>query len=50
MKHGIVVADSGPLFSLALISRLDILNALFDEVKIPPAVWDELTFDKSKPD
>ncbi len=50
MKHGIVVADSGPLFSLALISRLDILNALFDEVKIPPAVWNELIFDRSKPD
>jgi uncharacterized protein len=42
MKNGLVIADSGPLFSLALINRLDILTELFDEVKIPQAVWNEI--------
>ncbi|MFM9836770.1 MAG: DUF3368 domain-containing protein [Cyclobacteriaceae bacterium] len=50
MKKGLVIADSGPIFSLALIDRLDILNELFDEVKIPEAVWHEITYDKTKPD
>ena len=50
MKNGLVIADSGPIFSLALIERLDILIALFDDIKIPRAVWDEITFDKTKPD
>ena len=50
MKNGLVIADSGPIFSLALIDRLDILNALFDDVKIPQAVWNEITYDTSKPD
>lgn len=50
MKNGLVIADSGPIFSLALIDKLDILNSLFDEVKIPQAVWEEITFDSSKAD
>jgi len=50
MKNGLVIADSGPIFSLALIDKLDILDALFDYVKIPQAVWDEITYDKTKPD
>ncbi|NCU33678.1 MAG: DUF3368 domain-containing protein, partial [Candidatus Moranbacteria bacterium] len=48
MKNGIVVADAGPIFSLALIDKLDILDKLFDEVKIANAVWEEVTRDKSK--
>lgn len=50
MKNGLVIADSGPIFSLALIDKLDILNVLFDEIKIPQAVWNEITYDKTKPD
>jgi uncharacterized protein len=50
MKNGLVIADSGPLFSLALIDKLDILNALFDDIRIPQAVWNEITNDKTKPD
>lgn len=50
MKNGLVIADSGPIFSLALIDKLDILDSLFDEVKIPHAVWEEITFDSSKAD
>jgi uncharacterized protein len=50
MKNGLVIADSGPLFSLALIDRLDILEALFDYVIIPQAVWSEITYDRTKPD
>ena len=49
MKNGIVIADSGPIFSLALIDKLDILDKLFDVVKIPYAVWFEITTDESKP-
>jgi len=50
MKNGLVIADSGPIFSLALIDKLNILTALFDDVKIPQAVWNEITYDKTKPD
>jgi len=46
-KNGRVIADSGPIFSLAIIDKLDILNQLFDEVLIPVAVWKEITYDKS---
>jgi predicted nucleic acid-binding protein len=50
MRNGLVIADSGPIFSLALIDRLDILTALFDDIKIPQAVWNEITYDITKPD
>ncbi|MEI8203013.1 MAG: DUF3368 domain-containing protein [Bacteroidota bacterium] len=50
MKNGIVVADSGPIYSLVLINKLSILDSLFSEVKIPEAVWNEITFDKTKSD
>lgn len=49
MKNGLVVADSGPIFSLAIIDKLVLLDNLFDEVKISHAVWVELTTDESKP-
>ena len=38
----IVIADTGPVISLAVIGKLDILDALFDQIAIPPAVWREL--------
>ena len=47
MKKGLVVSDSGPIFSLAIIDKLGILNKLFDEIYIPKAVWEELTRDKT---
>jgi hypothetical protein len=38
----IVVADTGPLISLAVIDRLDLLGVIFGKVVIPEAVWGEL--------
>jgi predicted nucleic acid-binding protein len=38
----IVVADTGPLISLAVIGQLDLLDTLFHRVVIPQAVWREL--------
>jgi len=48
MKNGLVIADSGPIFSLALVDKLDLLNDLFDFIKIPQAVWTEISKDDSK--
>ena len=50
MKNGLVIADSGPIFSLALIDKLEILTDLFDDIRIPLAVWTEITIDNSKSD
>jgi len=47
MKNGLVIADAGPIFSLAIINKLELLNQLFDEIKISKAVWEEITLDKS---
>ncbi len=47
MKNGLVIADAGPIFSLAVIDKLDLLNFLFDEIKIPRAVWKEITLDET---
>ena len=47
MKNGLVIADSGPIFSLAVINKLEILNILFDNVRIPIAVWEEITLNKA---
>jgi predicted nucleic acid-binding protein len=38
----IIVADTGPLISLAVINQLDLLEKLFGKVVIPQTVWDEL--------
>jgi hypothetical protein len=46
-KNGLVIADSGAIFSLAVIDRLEILNALFDDISIPNAVWQEITLDRT---
>lgn len=48
MKNGLVIADAGPIISLALIDKLDILDKIFDEVKIANAVWEEVTRDENK--
>jgi uncharacterized protein len=49
-KEGLVIVDSGPIFSLALIDRLDILNELFNDVRISEAVWNEIIYDETEPD
>jgi len=49
MKNGLVIADAGPIFSLALINKLSILESLFDTIRISQAVWEEITRDDSKP-
>ena len=38
-----VVSDTTPLISLLNTGRLDILEKLFGEVRIPDAVFEELT-------
>ena len=38
MKNGLVIADAGPIISLAIIDKLELLNQLFDEIKISKAV------------
>jgi predicted nucleic acid-binding protein len=38
----LIVADTGPLISLAVIDKLDLLDTLFYDVVIPEAVWQEL--------
>lgn len=47
MKKGIVIADVGPIFSLAIIDKLGILDKIFEEIRIPKAVWEEVTLDKA---
>ena len=47
MKNGLVIADAGPIFSLAVTNKLEILDQLFDEIKIPNAVWEEVTLIKT---
>ena len=47
MKNGLVIADAGPIFSLAIINELELLNQLFDEIKISKAVWEEISLDNT---
>ena len=47
MRNGLVIVDAGPIFSLATIDKLEILNILFDDIKIPSAVWGEITLNKN---
>lgn len=46
MGKGLIIADSGAIFSLAVIDKLNLLDLMFDDVKIPLAVWKEITLDK----
>lgn len=42
----IVVSDASPLITLAGVGHLHLLHALYGEVLIPPAVWDEVMQDE----
>ncbi|MDH5019711.1 DUF3368 domain-containing protein [Halobacterium rubrum] len=42
-NSGLVVSDTSPLLNLALIDRLDLLEAQFSEITVPQQVWGELT-------
>jgi hypothetical protein len=43
-----VVSNTGPLIALAKIDRLPLLKALFERVRIPPAVHQELLAKKGE--
>lgn len=45
---GIVIADASPLIGLAKIERLSLLQDLYQEVWIPPAVYEELKPDAKR--
>jgi hypothetical protein len=49
MKNGLVIADAGPIFTLAVIDHLELLDKLFEDVKIAPAVWNEISTHQFKP-
>ncbi len=49
MKPTIVVSDASPLIALAVMDLLPVLNKLFEEVFVPPAVIKECLDDISKP-
>ncbi len=44
----IVVSDSSPLISLAILKKLDLLDQLFDDIYVPNSVYDEITL-QTKP-
>ena len=39
----VVIADSGPLIALARIDKLSLIPSLYHRVKLPGAVWREVT-------
>jgi len=43
----IVVSDTSPILNLARIGRLELLPALYHQVIIPEAVYEELTVSKA---
>ncbi|HKH46400.1 MAG TPA: hypothetical protein VKM72_17200 [Thermoanaerobaculia bacterium] len=45
---GSVIADAGPLVGLARIGLLDLLRDLYQEILIPPRVFDELRVSESR--
>ena len=42
----IVVSDASPLITLAGVGQLHLLQALYGEVLVPSAVWDEVAHDE----
>jgi uncharacterized protein len=48
MKKGLVIADSRPVFSLACLDKLDLLNEIFEGLYMTPRVWNEITADTTR--
>ena len=49
-KRLLVISDSSPIMSLAIIGQLRLIQELFGEIIIPKEVWDELVIEgKGKP-
>ena len=46
---GAVVADTGPLIGMARIGHLHLLKGLYNIIKIPPKVYEELKISSDKP-
>jgi predicted nucleic acid-binding protein len=44
-----IASNTSPILNLSIIGKLDLLQKQFDEVKIPPAVLDELKLDSKFP-
>jgi predicted nucleic acid-binding protein len=44
MTKPVIIADSSPLISLAIIGQLELLPRLYQRVIIPPAVGMKLSF------
>jgi predicted nucleic acid-binding protein len=38
MKNGLVISDSGPIFSLGILNKIEILDSLFEEIYILNAI------------
>lgn len=45
----IIVADASPLIGLSQIGQLNLLNRLFKEIVLPPAIVEECTLHSHKP-
>jgi predicted nucleic acid-binding protein len=43
MINSVIVADSSPLISLAIIAQLELLPQLYQRILLPTAIWDEVT-------
>lgn len=39
-----IIADSSPIISLAIIDKIELIEKIFEEVLIPQEVFDEITF------
>lgn len=48
-KTMLIVSDTGPLITFLKINKLELLDEMYGEIRIPPAVYDELTRDKRFP-
>ena len=39
----IIISDTSPIINLAAIDQVELLHALYEEIIVPPAVYDEIT-------
>lgn len=49
MTQDLIVSDAGPLIGLAIAGHVEILDALFERILIPPTVLEELQLEASRP-